>query len=321
MTSSSDVLRGKILIVDDQDANVRLLERMLRGAGYVSVSSTKDPSEVRELHLRNEYDLILLDLEMPGMDGFQVMEGLKGIETEGYLPVLAVTDEPDQKSRALQSGARDFVSKPFNLPEVLIRVHNLLEVRLLQEAVRDHAKVLEFLALSDPLTGLANRRLLTDRMSVALLHARRHKNVMAVVYLDLDDFKQINDTMGHDAGDMLLKMVAANLVGTVREEDTVARVGGDEFVVVLGSVGDSENAAKVAIEMIEAMSQPYDIGGRTVEITASAGVAIYPSHGEDADTLIKSADLALYAAKRAGKRAYRVSERTDTPTVAVPESK
>jgi diguanylate cyclase (GGDEF)-like protein len=147
-------------------------------------------------------------------------------------------------------------------------------------------------------------------MSMALVHARRNKSAMAVVYLDLDGFKQINDTLGHDAGDILLKTVAERLVETVREEDTVARLGGDEFIIVLWHVSGNDVAATVALKVIEAVSQPYDIEGHTVSITISAGVGVYPVHGEDADTLMKSADLALYEAKRAGKNVYRISERT-----------
>ena len=316
MISSSDILHGKVLIVDDQKVNVLLLERMLRGAGYVSITSTMDPGEVCQLHRKNRYDLILLDLVMPGTDGFQVMEGLKEIETEGYLPVLAVTAHPAHKLRALQCGAKDFISKPFDLAEVLMRVRNMLEVRLLHEAARNHGKMLESLALKDPLTGLANRRLLAERMSMALDHARRNKSTMAVVYLDLDGFKQINNTLGHGAGDALLKMVAERLVATVREEDTVARLGGDEFIIALWHVSGTDDAAKVALKVIEAVSQPYGIEGHTVSITTSAGIGIYPVHGEDADTLMKSADLALYEAKRAGKNAYRISERTDLSAVA-----
>jgi PAS domain S-box-containing protein len=132
MVTSSDILKASILIVDDKDANISLLEEMLRGAGYVSIASTKDPREVCELHSKNRYDLILLDLQMPGMDGFEVMEDLKEIETSGYLPVLVITAQPGQKLRALKAGAKDFVSKPFELPEVLVRVYNILEVRLLR---------------------------------------------------------------------------------------------------------------------------------------------------------------------------------------------
>jgi adenylate cyclase len=129
--SPSDILNARLLIVDDQRANVRLIELILRGAGYKSVAATMDPTEVRALHARNHYDLILLDLQMPGMDGFEVMEGLKEIEADGYLPVVVITAQPKHKMRALNGGARDFISKPFVRAEVLVRVHNMLEVRLL----------------------------------------------------------------------------------------------------------------------------------------------------------------------------------------------
>jgi CheY-like chemotaxis protein len=136
MVTSSDILKADILIVDDQEANVSLLEEMLRGAGYLSVASTRDPRQVCELYRRRRYSLIVLDLLMPGLDGFAVMEGLKAIETQGYLPVLVLTAQPSHKVRALKAGAKDFVSKPFDLVEVLLRVHNLLEVRLLLSAVK-----------------------------------------------------------------------------------------------------------------------------------------------------------------------------------------
>jgi len=131
MVSSPEILNASVLVVDDQEANVLLLVRMLNGAGYTSVASTMQPDRVCDLHRQNRYSLILLDLQMPGMDGFQVMEGLKAVETDGYLPVLVITAQPDLKLRALQAGAKDFVSKPFDLAEVLMRVHNMLEVRLL----------------------------------------------------------------------------------------------------------------------------------------------------------------------------------------------
>ena len=143
MTNLSTVLHSKVLIVDDQEANVILLERILRGAGYDSISSTTDPGEVCELHRKNLYDLILLDLQMPGMDGFQVMESLKGIEMGGYLPVIVITAQPDHKLHALNAGAKDFISKPFELAEVLARVHNMLEVRLLHKELHNYNDVLE----------------------------------------------------------------------------------------------------------------------------------------------------------------------------------
>ncbi|HEY5476611.1 MAG TPA: HD domain-containing phosphohydrolase [Tepidiformaceae bacterium] len=143
LLTSSDIHRGKILIVDDQDANVLLLRRILGSAGFLFVESTTDPTDVCRLHRENRYDLILLDLQMPEMDGFEVMEGLKEIEPEGYLPVLVVTAQPSHKVRALEAGAKDFISKPFEIPEVLARVRNMLEVRLVQGLMRTYNETLE----------------------------------------------------------------------------------------------------------------------------------------------------------------------------------
>jgi CheY-like chemotaxis protein len=131
MVSTDDMLNAHILIVDDQEANVQLLEHMLRDVGYRCITSTMDPHAVCALHRDNQYDLILLDLQMPGMDGFQVMDGLKEIETDGYVPILVITAQPGHKLRALASGAKDFISKPFDLMEAKTRIYNMLEVRLL----------------------------------------------------------------------------------------------------------------------------------------------------------------------------------------------
>jgi len=143
MVSTDDILNGSILIVDDQQANVQLLEKMLREEGYLRITSTMDPHVVCGLHRDKHYDLILLDLQMPGMDGFQVMQGLKEIETDGYLPVLVITAQPDHKLRALAAGAKDFIAKPFDLVEVKTRIHNMLEVRLLYKKLESYNKVLE----------------------------------------------------------------------------------------------------------------------------------------------------------------------------------
>lgn len=143
MINKSEILNASILIVDDQPSNVLLLGEMLREAGYLSVTSTTDPVAVYELHREHHYDLILLDLQMPIMDGFQVMEGLKQIEPDGYLPVLVITAQPSHKLQALAAGAKDFVSKPFDLVEVRTRIRNMLEVRLLYKKLAQHNQLLE----------------------------------------------------------------------------------------------------------------------------------------------------------------------------------
>ena len=172
MASSAEILNARILIVDDQEANVRLLERMLRAAGYVSIETTTDPAGVCALYRSSRHDLILLDLQMPGMDGFQVMEGLKELEPEGYLPVLVITAQPDQKLRALKAGAKDFISKPFELAEVLARVRNMLEVRLLHKDLHEHNEVLE-LRVRERTVDLRNSYLETI---FAMTRAAEHKD-------------------------------------------------------------------------------------------------------------------------------------------------
>lgn len=143
MTLEQDILAANILIVDDQDTNVQLLSRLLTEAGYTRVTSTMNPTEVCALHRRNDYDLILLDLQMPGTDGFSVMAGLKTNDNESYLPVIVLTAQPGHKLRALQAGAKDFISKPLDLIEVKLRIHNMLEVRLLYRTLEAHNKALE----------------------------------------------------------------------------------------------------------------------------------------------------------------------------------
>ncbi len=143
MIPTHEILNATILIVDDQAANVQLLERMLREAGYVNVTSTMQPTEVAGLHRYYAYDLILLDVQMPGMDGFEVMAALATDDAGDYLPVLVLTATPAHKLRALQAGAKDFISKPFDLVEVKTRIHNMLEVRLLYKRLEDHNRLLE----------------------------------------------------------------------------------------------------------------------------------------------------------------------------------
>ena len=145
--TESAILDSSILIVDDQESNVRLLEQLLSDAGYIRVTSTMNPQEVCALHRKNRYDLILLDLQMPGMDGFQVMEGLKTNNGDGYLSLIVITAQPGHKLRALQAGAKDFISKPFDVVEVRTRIHNMLEIRLQYKMLDDENRKLEELVL------------------------------------------------------------------------------------------------------------------------------------------------------------------------------
>ncbi len=309
--SPAEIFAARILLVDDEGANLLLMEQILRESGYHCITATTDPYAVCGLHREHQYDLILLDLRMPGMDGFEVMAGLKGIETEGYLPVLVMTAQPSLKVRALAEGARDFISKPFSIMEACARIHNMLEVRLLYKQLAAYSIALESLAMHDALTGLPNRRLLMDRLALSIAHAHRNKSNMAVMYLDLDGFKSVNDSAGHDVGDMLLRMVADRLVAAVRQVDTVARMGGDEFVIALWETSHPDDVEKLVTKVIQAVAQPYQLLDSSMSITASVGVSVYPTHGEQGETLMKRADQALNAAKRAGKNNYHLATNSD----------
>ncbi len=370
-----DIFNAKILIVDDQEANVLLLEQILHGAGYTAITSTMNPYAVGVLYRENNYDLILLDLQMPGLDGFQVMENLKETENEGYLPVIVVSAHEKYRVRALEEGAKDFISKPFDLYEVLMRVYNMLQVRLLHKASRNYSLKLEKivcglretesnllssedvlskekavlslnvmqlreanallvsdnikahtlteetekakakmtdLAQHDVLTGLPNRLLLNDRLKQMIILAGRQNSLFAVLFLDLDNFKIINDLHGHSVGDQVLKMVARRLLTCVRHSDTVCRQGGDEFVILLTDIEHPEYAIKgtksVERKILLALAKPYVIGEFEIQTSASIGISMYPDNGLDAETLIRNADTAMYRAKESGHNSYQFFE-------------
>jgi diguanylate cyclase (GGDEF)-like protein len=298
MVGPPTILNAGILIVDDQKSNVSLLEQLLGEAGYTCVSSTTNPQEVCALQRKNRYDLILLDLEMPGMDGFRVMEGLKTNESDSYLPVIVLTAQPGHKLRALQAGAKDFISKPFDLVEVKTRIHNMLEVRLLHKKLENCNNVLEQRTLHDSTTGLPNRDLFDDRLTHAIALAKRHTWTLAVMFLDLDRFKFINDTYGHAVGDGVLKEIAKRLLQHTREEDTVCRNGGDEFLYLLMNPQGSKNIEQIAATLLKNIGQPIDMGDLQPVVKASIGIAVYPDNGTIGEQLIRNADTAMYRAKK-----------------------
>lgn len=300
MISGTEILSASILIVDDREANVSLVAQILSEDGYTDVSTTTNSLEVCDLHRKNRYDLIVLDLQMPGMDGFEVMEGLKADESEDYLPVIALTAQPAHKRRALQAGARDFISKPFDLVDVTTRIHNMLEVRLLYKKLENYNKVLEQRTLHDITTGLPNRNLFNDRLTHAIALAKRHTWTLAVIFLDLDRFKCINDAHGHAVGDEVLKGVAKRLLQHTRDEDTVCRNGGDEFLYLMMDPRGSENIERIAATLLNSIAQPFNLGELQLVISASLGVAVYPGDGISEDLLIGNADAAMYRAKKAG---------------------
>ena len=285
MISSSDILHSKILIVDDQEANVWLLVRMLVSAGYVSVASTMNPREVCELHRKNGYDLILLDLLMPGMDGFQVMEALKQIEGDNYLPVLVITAQPDQKLRALRAGARDFISKPFDLAEVLARVQNMLEVRLLNlemkklyDRVVGEQKVSERLLLNVLPHAIAER--LKGRPEVA---ADSFTEVIAdsfsdvtVLFADIAGFTNFSAGMSPEKLVVLLNEIFTGFddIADNRGLEKIKTIG-DAYMAAAGiPVGVADHAARtahMALDMMDALDAFNKRNGYSLQMRIGIG--------------------------------------------------
>lgn len=305
MITPADILNANILVVDDSSVNVSLLERTLRGAGYTSITTTTDPRAVCDLYREHRYDLVLLDVMMPGMDGFEVLRQLTAIETEGYLPVLVLTAQPGHKLQALQAGARDFVSKPFDQIELLHRVHNLLEVRLLLRDARRYGRLLEHY---DPLTGLPNRRLFHDLLATTLARPEEVRGVVSVMFVMIDRFTALNDALGREAGGVLLRSIGERLIGCIGPMDTVARLEGGLFGLVTATPGgDPQGAGMVALRVREALRPPLEAEAEAarLSVTASIGIAVAPTDSMDADTLLGYAAIAGRDATSAGGDTYR----------------
>jgi len=287
MPDAAAILRAKVLVVDDLPANVLLLERMLAGAGYSAVTSTLDPRAVRALHEQNRYDLIVLDLQMPGMDGFEVMDGLKSIEADAYLPVLVVTAQPDHKLRALKAGARDFISKPFDVAEVLTRVHNLLEVRLLHvEVQRKNAelqtlfdqvvaerKVSERLALHVPPDSIAAR--LQARPDVT---ADSFADV-TVVIADVVGFSDLTPAVGLEPLTLLLEEIFTAFDGLVKERGLrKIKTLGNSYMAAAGvpamTPDHAARAVHLSLDMLDAVAHFNERGGHALQVRI--GVASGP---------------------------------------------
>jgi diguanylate cyclase (GGDEF)-like protein len=313
MVSDEILARARILIVDDEQPNVRLLERLLLSGGYTEMRGTTDPQEALALFDAMHPDLVLLDLHMPHLDGFAVMKTLRERRRpQDYLPILVLTADTtrETRERALSGGASDFLTKPFERTEVLLRSRNLLETRYLHLALQDENKALEarlvYQAFHDSLTGLANRALFRDRVQHALARSTRGER-LAVLFLDLDNFKSVNDTLGHGEGDRLLAALGGRLKLASRECDTVARIGGDEFAVLLENVDRLDDVLLVVQRISDALRSPVVLEGREVMVTASIGVA--HALGEtQVDELLRNADVAMYKAKDEGKGRHAVFE-------------
>ena len=414
-----------ILIVDDDELNRYTLARRLTRDGFPNLGMAANGIEALAALRQDKFDLVLLDIMMPELDGFGVLEAMKIDPSLAGIPVIVISANDDTANfvRAIELGAMDYLSKPFDPVLLRARVRASLERRQLQAdmesalaetramlelspiatyfvknakvewmnamsetllgyrggelvgrstahlhlneedyravmakvegvlkggmvyrgdihmkrrdsrviLVRAAAKAIApwdlargvvwtledvteqradaarvaFLAHHDQLTGLPNRILLADRLRVALAQSARNKSSCGLMFLDLDRFKSINDTLGHAIGDELLIEVARRLKASVRDSDTVARLGGDEFVVVLPALKVRDDAETVARKIVASLGAPYELSGHAVATSPSIGIALFPEDASDGDELLRDADAAMYEAKQGGRNGYR----------------
>lgn len=331
---AADVLRAKVLIVDDQQAN-RVLMRHTLPRGEVDIIEAGDGLEALRLCAEHEFALILLDIRMPGMDGFELAAALSRDGATREIPIIFVSSGGDDMShiKSYQFGAVDYMTKPLN-EQVLAsklrvfvelwrskrQLHQLLNVleernKKLEEEISERRRIetlVRHQAQHDALTSLPNRILFLDRLDTALERAARHHENFALLYIDIDGFKPVNDNHGHLVGDELLRHIALRLCKNVRKTDTVARLGGDEFAIVLEEVASDRAALQVGLKICEALAVSYVLempdGLVTVRVGASIGVSIFPDHGRNRNDLINAADVAMYRAKRSGKNHAALAE-------------
>lgn len=284
-----------ILIVEDQAADAAVLSEAVRDLGDVHIAND-GPSALAMAKLCRP-DLVLLDIEMVGMSGFEVCKALKADPKLCDTAVIFVTShtQMDNELRALEYGGIGFISKPLNMPVATAHIKAHL-------ALRTAAKKL---ANQDSLTGLPNRTLLQDRTEQALQKARRNEQRVAMLLLDLDNFKVINDSLGHSTGDALLKEVAERLSQASRALDTVSRQGGDEFIILLPEVSGFEAVGDFAERLLAILAAPFILNGNRYELSASIGISLFPDDSNDVESLYRHADAAMYRAKLDGRNRCR----------------
>ena len=294
-----------VLLVEDNLGDARLLREMLNERNSLSTQLThlECVSDAESYLVEHAVDIILLDLGLPDAQGLEAIQRAHAAAPGVPLVVLTSLDDVSLAVQALQLGAQDYLIKGQIETRGLLRaLRYAIERKNMEGAALAAARRMAHSAEHDFLTGLPNRMLLNDRVGQAIALAARHTKRVAVLFLDLNGFKHINDSLGHPTGDKLLQSIAKRLVDCIRGSDSVSRQGGDEFVILLLDLERAEDAAITARRMLEAVALPHRIDQHDLHVTASIGVSVYPDDGLDADTLIKNADTAMYQAKENGRR-------------------
>jgi two-component system, cell cycle response regulator len=303
---------GRILVVDDNQDNIEIIATRLRFRGY-EILEASDGEQALALVRDKAPDLLLLDVMLPDIDGYEISRRIKGADDLPFIPIILVTarDSTQDKVMGLDAGADDYLTKPINFPELEARVRSMLRIKRLQDELELKNRELERLSISDGLTGLYNHRHIHGLLAEEYERVQRTHDCMSVAMFDLDRFKAVNDTYGHQAGDRVLVDMSDILRETARDIDRLGRYGGEEFMALLPDTCIEDAATFVERVRAEVAGREFDIGrDEPLRMTLSAGVATYPHDSVDSlEMLVKLADQALYAAKEGGRnRVVRFDE-------------
>ncbi len=302
-------MKHSVLIVDDSGFNVKILKNQLEE--YYEVISTTDPMDAVRAAVEKKPSIILLDVMMPGMDGYQLCKILKDGKETANIPVVFLTSKGrvQDKVTGLEAGGDDYITKPYELRELLARLNVHIRLREAQDQLKQLLEEknllieqLENLSLHDGLTNVHNRRYLEEYLEGAFEECKRYGLALTVIITDIDHFKSVNDTYGHQIGDEVLKKFTKRLEDNIRGADMLARYGGEEFVVVLKNT-DIDGAVVLAEKLRMIIKEkPFEIEGHRISLTVSFGIAgMKAGNYSDAAQLIRDADMYLYKAKNEGR--------------------
>jgi len=291
----------KLLLVEDNPEDVDFLAASLRRqrAGNVELVNVTTLAAATEHLTSDKFDVVLLDLHLPDGSGMQCLDSIQAVDREIPIVVLSGQDDEEFAVSILNKGAQDYLVKWEGQGRTILR-----SIRYAIERKKSELR-LNYLAQFDALTGIPNRQFFNDQLSRATARARRDGRKVGLLFLDLHDFKIVNDTLGHDAGDRLLQDVADRIRRSVRTGDVVARLGGDEFAVLMEGLVTPREVEAIATGLLEIVSQPYHIAGRQLSVTTSIGITMYPNDNSETQMLLKNADIAMYQAKDHGRNNFQ----------------
>jgi diguanylate cyclase (GGDEF)-like protein len=295
----------KILLADASPKDLALLSSSLSKSGHVIIAA-KNSKEVITLFNKEHPDLIILNVIMKGIDGLECAKQIRAIDSDDWTPILFLSDEMNDTSivRWMDAGGDDYLTKPVNEIHLNAKIKTMQRIADRRKKIMDLTDKLSTVSMTDSLTGLYNHLQFDTSIKVKVAEAYRYNDKLALFLMDLDNFKKFNDKYGHQIGDLLLQQVAGRLTACLRENDFIAHLGSDEFAIIITRLRDVIAIEKAAQKVIRVISQPYLLDGTETVISASMGIAVYPTLGMSCEDLIRKADSAMGHVKKTGRNNF-----------------